>query len=69
METDKTPGTDGLQAEFYKVFRILEILTLKLLILHTIKVNCQSPEKGCGTSFCQVLETINITKLRLQNSN
>ena len=50
METDKIPGTDGLPAEFYKIFRILEILTLELLILHTIKVNCQSLREGVLTN-------------------
>ena len=72
METEKSPGTDSLPAEFYKVLRILESS------LHTIKVNCQSlreryhqtnPENGCRTSFCQELETVNIAKLRLQDSN
>ena len=30
METDKSPGTDGLRAEFYKALRILEISTVEL---------------------------------------
>ena len=50
METDKTPGTDGLPAEFYNVFWILEILTLELLILHTIKVNCQLPREEVSSN-------------------
>ena len=30
METYKSPGTDGLPAEFYKALRILQISTVEL---------------------------------------
>ena len=79
MRTEKTPGTDGLPAEFYKVFwndisafliRALNYAyeTGQLSVTQRRGIIKLIPKKDAEPYFIKKLETSNPPKLRLQNS-
>ena len=75
MESDKTPGTDGLPAEFYKGFWKDISSFLISALNYAFDSGCLSvtqrrgviPKKRCGTILHQKLETYYPFEHRLQN--